>query len=196
MAELGRTYVAGDVDTTQREFENLPAGVMLFEIDATDVVKTGPEDARTGVGLKYTANVLAPEQVAGRKFFGFINLENVNPNAQEIGQREFASLRRAVGVNEISNTEELHFRSYTVKLGMGRPSKKLNADGTPMYPAAMEVKRYFFPDEGNVPAPEIDATQPAAARPANDNRPAAARANANDNQPAQAKAAGSRPWSK
>jgi len=189
MASLGKTYVAGDVDTTQKDFEDLPAGIMQFEIEATDVVETGPEGARTGVGLKYTANLLAPEEVSGRKFFGFINLENKNPTAQEIGQREFASLRRACGIDQIDDTEELHFRTYTVKLGLGRPSK----DGK--YPARMEVKRYFFPDENNVPEPSIDAQQPAAAaqRPANDNRPAAA----NNNKPAQpAKAAGSRPWSK
>jgi hypothetical protein len=189
MASLGKTYVAGDVDTTQKDFEDLPAGIMQFEIEATDVVETGPEGARTGVGLKYTANVLAPEEVSGRKFFGFINLENKNPTAQEIGQREFASLRRACGIDQIDDTEELHFRTYTVKLGLGRPSK----DGK--YPARMEVKRYFFPDENNVPEPSIDAQQPAAVaqRPANDNRPAAA----NNNKPAQpAKAAGSRPWSK
>lgn len=195
MASLGKTYVAGDVDTTQRDFEDLPAGIMQFEIEATDVVETGPEGARTGVGLKYTANVLAPDEVSGRKFFGFINLENRNPTAQEIGQREFASLRRACGINEIDDTEELHFRAYTVKLGLGKDGKDKNADGTPKYPARMEVKRYFFPDEGNVPEASIDAQQPAAAaqRPANDNRPAAA----NNNKPAQpAKAAGSRPWSK
>lgn len=189
MASLGKTYVAGDVDTTQRDFEDLPAGIMQFEIEATDIVDTGPEEARTGCGLKYTANVIAPDEVKGRKFFGFINLENKNPTAQEIGQREFGAMRRAMGLDEVSDTEELHFRSYTVKLGLGKPSK----DGK--YPARMEVKRYFFEDEGNVPQPSIDANQPVAqARPANDNRPAAA--NSNKPAPAAAAAGGQkkRPW--
>lgn len=197
MASLGKKYVAGDVETKQRDFEDLPAGIMRFEIEATEVVETGPEERRTGVGLKYTANVLAPEEVAGRKFFGFINLENDNPTAQQIGQEEFACLRRACGVDEIEDSEELHFRPYTVKLGMGKPSKKVHPkghpqEGQPVYPARMEVKKYFFDDDGpgghagRMPEPAIDAVQPRPA--ANDNRPAA--------HPAQqvAPAAGKRPW--
>ena len=189
MASLGKKYTAGDVDTTQRDFEDLPAGIYQFELEATDVIETGEEGNRTGVGMKYTANVLAPDEVAGRKFFGFINLENRNSQAQEIGQREFASLRRAVGVEEVDDSEELHFRAYTVKLGLGKPSKKTDGNGNPLYPARMEVKRYYFPDEGNVPEPEIDATQPQAAKPANDNRTASRPA-------AAAKPAGARPWGK
>jgi hypothetical protein len=201
MAGLGRKYTAGDVETEQRDFEDLPAGILQFEIEATEIVETGPESNRTGNGMKYTANVLAPEEVKGRKFFGFINLENKSDIAQKIGQQEFACLRRACGIDEIEDTEELHFISYTVKLGLGKPSKAKNADGTPTYPARMEVKRYYFADEGNVPAPCLDATQPARApAAANDNR-----ASANDNKPAatQQKAAPAsapggkaRPWGK
>lgn len=194
MAALGKKYVAGDVDTEQRDYEDLPAGIMQFEIEATEIVETGPENDRTGNGMKYTANVLAPEEVAGRKFFGFVNLENKSATAQEIGQKEFACMRRAVGIDEVEDTEELHFRAYTIKLGLGKPSKKLNSDGSPQYPARMEVKRYYFADEGPLPVPALDAAQPARTTPvaANNNRPAA-----NNNRPADAaaaKPAGSKPW--
>ncbi|ESX78266.1 MULTISPECIES: DUF669 domain-containing protein [unclassified Mesorhizobium] len=187
MAVLGKKFNAQEHDTDNQagDFEDLPAGILRFEIEASDVVETGPENARTGNGMKYTANVLAPAEIEGRKFFGFINLENDNAQAQEIGQKEFACLCRAIGVSEVEDTEELHLKSYTVKLGMGKPSKKKDANGVPLYPARMEVKKYFFPDEGNVPDPEIDAVQPAKAAPvANDNkRPAA-----NNNRPAPAAA--------
>src|SRR5690606_38280670 len=106
--------------------------------------------------------------------------------AQEIGQRQLASLCRAIGVSAVDDTEDLLFKSFTARVALGRPSK----DG--QYPARAEIKRYYYPDEGNVPPAEIDATQPAAQRPANDNRPAAA----NSNQPASAGAAAGRkrPW--
>ncbi len=193
MAALGKKFDATEFDTDKQggDYEDLPAGIMRFEIEASDVVETGPEEKRTGKGLKYTANVLAPDEVAGRKFFGFINLENVNAQAQEIGQKEFACLCRAIGVAEVEDSEDLHFHSYTVKLGMGRPSKKKDAKGNPLYPARIEVKKYFYPDTGEVPEPAIDDNQPMAA--ANDNRPAAS----NDNKPATATAAGGqkkRPW--
>ncbi|RWO08206.1 DUF669 domain-containing protein [Mesorhizobium sp.] len=196
MAALGKRFNAQEYDTTQREgFDELPAGIMQFEIEASDVVETGPENARTGKGLKYTSNVIAPEEVKGRKFFGFINLENANAQAQEIGQKEFASLCRAIGISEVEDSEDLHFHSYTVKLGLGKPSKKTNADGTPQYPARMEIKRYYFEDEGALPEPSIDEVQPKPAPvAANNNRPAA-----NQNRPSPAatttsKPAGAKPW--
>lgn len=193
MASLGKKYVAGDTSTEQRDYEDLPTGVYKLEIEATDVVKTGEEDNPTGKGLKYTASVIEPEELSGRKFFGFINLENINATAQEIGQREFACLRRACSLDEIENSEDLHFIAYTAKLGMGKPSKKKNPDGTPMYPARLEVKRYYFPDEGNVPEPAIDENQPTRVQaPANDNRPAARPAA--QQQAAAGGAAKKRPW--
>jgi hypothetical protein len=194
MAKLHTRFDATAHDTEQRaEFEDLPTGIYKFEIEASEIKETGPEGARTGCGMKYTANVVAPEALAGRKFFGFINLENANAQAQEIGQREFASLCRAMELDGADDTEDTHFRPYTVKLRMGKPSKKLNADGTPMYPARVEVGRYFFPDEGELPEPAIDDVQPVKApvAAANDNAPASRPAAA----PA-AKPAGSKPWAK
>lgn len=197
MAALGKKYTAGDVDTTQTDYDDLPAGVYKLEMEASDIIETGEENARTGVGLKYTSNVIEPEELAGRKFFGFINLENKNPQAQEIGQKEFARLRRAVGVDEIDDSEELHFRAYYAKINWGKPNEKRDRD------ANMEVKKYYFLDEVEAPDTGIDPVQTPkplckasiAARSAanSNNRPAA-----NDNKPAAApaKAAGSKPWAK
>jgi hypothetical protein len=133
-----------------------------------------------------TNDVIAPEEYKGRKLFNNYNLENANAQAQEIGQRQFASLCRAIGVSEVEDSEELHFKSYRVKIGLGKPSK----DG--QYPARAEIRRYYFADEGDLPEVGIDATQPPKA--ANDNRAAA-----NDNQrpaPAAQAAGGqkARPW--
>lgn len=186
MARLATTFNASDFDTEQRgEYEELPNGVYQLEIEASEVA---PTKAGTGTILKTTNSVVAPEEFKGRKLFNSYNLENPNPQAQEIGQRQFASLCRAIGVQSVEDSEDLHFRTFTVKVGLGKPSK----DG--QYPARAEIKRYFFPDEGNVPEPEIDAVQPRPA-PANDNRAPAA----NDNRQQQAArpaATGSRPWGK
>lgn len=189
MAKLGQRFDATQHDTEQRDYEELPNGIYQLEIAEAEIVETGPEDARTGSGMKFTANVLAPDELKERKFFGFINIENNNPQAQEIGQRELASLCRALGLDGVEDTDELLFIAYTVKIGMGKPSKKKNADGTPMYPARAEIKRYYFPDQGDVPVPAVDENQPVKA--ANDNKPAA-----NDNKP-KAQAGGGakkRPW--
>lgn len=181
MAKLATTFNASDFDTEQRDYEELPNGIYALEIEASDVV---PTKAGTGTILKVTNTVLEPDAYAGRKLFATYNLENVNPQAAEIGQRQFASLCRAIGVTEVEDSEQLHFHRYVVKVKLGKPSK----DG--QYPARAEIGTYYFPDQGNVPEPAIDEQQPVVA--ANDNRPQAA----NDNRPAPAAATSGqrRPW--
>ena len=181
MAQLGQRFNAQDHDTTQSDYSELPNGDYELEIEASEI-----KEGANGTGLKTTMTVVRPDEYKGRKLFNFYNLEHKNAQAQEIGQRQFASLCRAIGVDGVSDSEELHFKLFTVKVGLGKPSK----DG--QYPARAEIKKYYFPDEGSVPTPAVDAVQPRVA--ANDNRPAAA----NDNRPAQAATGttGSRPWSK
>lgn len=187
MASLGQRFDATAHDTTQSDYAELPNGIYKVEIEASEVKPTSNGD---GTILKVTNVVVEPEDYKGRKLFNNYNLENKSAQAQEIGQKQFASLCRAIGVDSVEDSEDLHFKVYTVKVGLGKPSK----DG--QYPARAEVKRYFFPDEGDLPEPAIDANQPAPApKPANDNRQPAA----NQNRPAPAArpaAAGARPWGK
>lgn len=190
MAQLGQKFDATQHDTTQSDYAELPSGTYKMEIEASDVVPT--KDGK-GTILKTTNVVVEPEEwngqtLKGRKLFNNYNLENQSAQAQEIGQKQFAALCRAIGVSEVEDSEDLHFHTFTVKVGLGKPSK----DG--QYPARAEIKRYYFPDEGNVPEPAIDEVQPKAAPVAanNNHRPAS-----NDNKQAPAKAAagaGNRPW--
>lgn len=177
MAQLGKTFDSTQYDTEQRpDYPELPNGIYALEIEASDVV---PTKAGNGTLLKFTNNVIEPEEFAGRKLFGQYTLEHSNAQAQEIGQRSFASLCRAIGITEVEDSETLHFRRYVAKVALGKPSK----DG--QYPARAEIKTFFFPDQGELPAPAIDANQPAPAA-ANDNKPAA--------KPTAAPATGKRPW--
>lgn len=186
MAQLGTTFRATDHDTEQREYSELPNGIYVMEIEASDI---SPTKDGNGTVLKTTDVVVAPEEHKGRKVFTRYNLENRSAVAQEIGQRQFASLCRAIGVDSVNDSEELHFQTFTVKVGLGKPSK----DG--QYPARAEYKRYFFPDEGDLPEPEIDENQPTPApKAANDNRRAPANDNRQASSQAAAKPAGSRPW--
>lgn len=187
MAALGKRFDATQHDTTQSDYSELPNGVYRIEIEASEVKQTSNGK---GTILKVTNTVIEPEAFAGRKLFNNYNIENESAQAQEIGQKQFASLCRAIGVSDVEDSEDLHFKAYTVRVALGKPSK----DG--QYPARAEIKRYFFEDEGELPTPEVDAVQPTpAARPAaanNNQRPAA-----NQNSAAApAKAAGARPWGK
>jgi hypothetical protein len=190
MAVLGKKFDATAHDTTQSDYAELPNGIYKLEIEVSEVKETSNGK---GTVLKVTNVVVEPEEYKGRKLFNNYNLENESAQAQEIGQKQFAALCRAIGVTEVEDSEELHFRAYTARVALGRASK----DG--QYPARAEIKRYYFEDEGNVPEPAIDDVQPAA-KPAT-TRPAAANNNqrpaANQNTPATAaKPAGARPWGK
>lgn len=189
MAALGKKFDATEHDTTQSDYAELPNGIYRVEIEASEVK---PTNAGDGTILKTTSVVVEPEDYKGRKLFTTYNLENKSAMAQEIGQKAFASLCRAIGVSEVEDSEELHFHPYTVRVALGKPSK----DG--QYPARAEIKRYYFDDEGNVPPAAIDDVQPAPSagaggtKPANDNRQAVRSAAA----AAPAKVAGAKPWGK
>lgn len=176
MASLGQTFDPTAHDTTQAEYSTLPLGIYRLEVTASDVV---PTKAGTGTILKLTYDVIEPEEFKGRKIFANMNIENQNAVAQQIGQRELASLCRAIGLSDLSDSEELHFHAFTAKVGLEKPQEG--------YAQRNRIVRFYFPDEGNVPEPTIDAVQPRLA--ANDNRPAARPA-----QQAAAPAAGKRPW--
>jgi len=182
MAQLGQRFNATEHDTEQKDYAELPNGVYHLEMTASDVAAT-----RDGKGtiLKTTFDVVAPQDYKGRKLFNNYNLENSSAEAQRIGQAQFASLCRAIGADTVDDSEDLHFRTFTAKIGLGKPSK----DG--QYPARAEIKTYYFPDTGDVPEPSIDANQPAAAAPAPVTR---AQAPANDNRQQAAAPATKRPW--
>lgn len=189
MARIGVRVEATEENTQQRDFGNIPNGDYLLEITASEVKEKNEGTRDHAINLSVTIDVIEPEEFKGRKIFGNYNLQHPKDDVQRIGQQQFACLLRALGMSEApEDSEELHLVSFTAKIGMGRDSKEKNADGTPKYAARNEVKKYYYPDQGDIPQPSIDANQPAAApAAANDNKAAA--------RPAAAAATGARrPW--
>lgn len=184
MAQLGQRFDASQYDTEARDYDELPNGI--YELEATVAEIT---QAKTGSGtvLKITDTVIAPEKYKGRLLFSNFNIENQNAQAQEIGQKQLAMRCRALGLSGVDDTDQLLLISFTAKIGLGKPSK----DG--QYPARAEIKRYYYPDEGDIPQPLVE--EPAA----NDNRPAqraATPATAPARTAAAAPAKTANPWSK
>lgn len=191
MAKIGVRVEATEENTQQRDFSNLPNGDYGLEISASEIREKNEGTRDHSINLSVTIDVLAPEELKGRKIFQNYNLQHPNSQVQEIGQRQFACLLRALGMQAApDDSDELHFISFMARIGMGKDSKEKNADGSPKYAARNEIKKYFYPDEGNLPEPKVDAAPTAA----NDNR----RQPANDNaasKPAAAAAGGTRrPW--
>lgn len=191
MAKIGVKIEATEEGTEQRAtYENLPSGVYKLELESGDVSEKDEGTPQHAITVKMTAQVLEPEDYAGKKLFLNYNVQHPKEIVQKIGGEQFQCLLRAMEMSEVpdDDTDNLLFHSFVATIGMGKDSKEKNADGTPKYAARNEIKRYWFPDQGNTP--EIGLTS----KPANDNRPAPAKAAA----PAAAatKPAGSRPWGK
>lgn len=120
MAKLGRTFDAQDHDTEQQEYQKLPLGIYDLEMVASEVDEKDTGD----IVLKGTLEVLAPEDFAGRKVFLNFNLQHSSAKAQEIGQQEFARLCRAIGETTVDDSEELHFKRFRAKIGIGKDPRK------------------------------------------------------------------------
>jgi hypothetical protein len=186
LAQLGTKFDATEHDTEQRDYENLPDGIYRLEVIQSEVAPTQKGD---GTILKLRYSVIEPEQYKGRLIFGNINLENANATSQEIGQKQLASLCRAVGLSEIEDSDSLHFIGFTARVGLSK--QRTGKDGK-VYEPRNEIKRYFFEDSDDMPDIGITAPTAATPKPANDNRPASGDARTTGN--GGAAATKSRPW--
>lgn len=199
MASFGKKTNVNDVDTSQSDFSPLPEGIYGLEVVESDYKEQG-----NGKKAEFKCNVLAPQEYEGRTFYISEWGEHTTPQAQDIGNRNIGKLAKACELEDYENTEEFHFRPFVAKIGFGKPypAKKdgvllKDENGNQIMRQSNEVKRYYYPSEGEVPQPFVDAgavvQKPAPA--ANDNRAAA-----NDNSratPAAAAAGGAkkaRPW--
>lgn len=166
-------------------YENLPDGIYKLEITSSSSNEEHDgNDNLVKYVLKVTYEVIEPEDYKGRKVFGNFNLVNKSDKAQEIGNRDFAKLCRALDQSEPpDNSEDLHFREFFAKIGVDK--------GGNGYSPKNEIKTYYYPTDkdGNAqPAPTPEITGPETKAPANDNRKPAA----NDNGAAPTK----RVWGK
>jgi hypothetical protein len=167
MAAIGGTY---DPDAKPSAgYTPMPAGDYTLEIVESDYTANSKGN---GMLLKLKAQVVGGE-FDGRSYFINLSLEHENGQTQEIAQRDFAALRRAVGVLDPQDTEELHFKAFPVKLGVKKRKDTGEMENT--------IKEYVFDKLADTPPANDNPRQPAAA--------AAAR-------PAAASAGKSRPWDK
>ena len=86
------------------DFEPLPKGTYSAQIVKSEIKNT---NAGTGKYIKLEIAVISGE-CKDRKIFANLNIENPNPQAVEIAQKELATLCRAVNVINLRDTNQLH----------------------------------------------------------------------------------------
>ena|SRR5690625_246092 len=120
----------------------LPPGDYIVEVEKAEVRKT---KNKQGLGCNVTFDVVGPEYT-GRKLFNWFNLRHANEQAEEIGQREFASLCKACGVPMIKDSDELLGKKLTVRVRIDKRDRDSN-----------DISSYKPVEGQSAPAP----TQPA-----------------------------------
>ena len=130
MAFLNETFSIDTLPQSENEFSPLPAGWYQVHITGAEL---RPTKAGTGAYIAVRYDVLGPTH-QGRVVFGNLNIRNPNPKAEEIGRQQLGSLMRAIGLAQVSDTDELIGGQLMIKLSI-RP-----ADG--QYEAGNDVKGY------------------------------------------------------
>lgn len=114
MAELGgRTFNSNDVDPGTT-FEIIPEGWYAAELVKSDYKETKAGDGHY-IALQF--RILDGEH-KGRMIFTNLNIDNKNPAAVEIAERNFSQLCHAVNVPVVQDTEQLHDIPLQVKVGI------------------------------------------------------------------------------
>ncbi len=154
MAQLN--FNAQGVDTTS-QFDAIPAGDYEAMVTASQS-KTTKDGA--GSFLELTLEI-QNGQFQGRRLWDRLNLQNKNPKAVEIAQKQLAMLCHATGVIQVNDSEQLHNRPIVVKVSAKHDD----------YSGEMrnEVKGYKAKAASNAStfaAPRANAAAPAFAPPA------------------------------
>lgn len=109
MARLA--FNAEGVDTTS-QFDAIPAGD--YEAIVTASQEKTTKDGQ-GSYLELTLEIQSG-QFQGRRLWDRLNLQNRNPKAVEIAQKQLAQLCHATGIMQVNDSEQLHNRPVIVKV--------------------------------------------------------------------------------
>jgi hypothetical protein len=131
----------GSFDATtvapREDFSALPAGEYLAQIVDSDMK---PTKANNGQYAELTFEVMEGD-CKGRRVWARLNLDNPNPKAVEIAQRDLSAICRAAGKLQIRDTQELHYKPMVIRVEVSR------REG---YADSNEIKAYKA--SGNAPA--------------------------------------------
>ena len=102
MAQLGQTFSASEAPA-QTDYSPIPAGWYNARITEADLKDT---KAGTGKYIKVRYDVTSGPH-AGRVVFGMVTVRNPNAKAEEIGRQQIGKMCRALGLETVSDTDQL-----------------------------------------------------------------------------------------
>lgn len=96
--------------------EPIPAGTYEAVVVESEI---RPTKAGNGSGVNLTFEILSGDY-KGRRVFNWLTLNHTNADAQRIGHEQLASLCKAVGVSQLTDTNQLHDKPLFIKIGIDR----------------------------------------------------------------------------
>lgn len=141
MALLGQTFNAEQMPEGDNNFEPIPAGWYEASINEVSLNTT---KAGTGQYLKIRYDIIGPSH-QGRVVFQNLNIRNPNSKAEQIGLQQFGDLMRAIGLKQVTDTDQLVGGNLKIKVKI-RPA----ADG---YDASNDVGSYAAISGAKPPTP-------------------------------------------
>lgn len=112
MANLGSGFNVNDLPQDTGGFEPLPAGEYQVNIGGAELCNT---KSGNGQYIKLALDVIGPTH-QGRKLWANLNIRNQSAKAEEIGRSQLNSVMRAIGLVNLSDTDELIGGKLTVKV--------------------------------------------------------------------------------
>lgn len=134
---------------TAPEYGPLPAGEYTMIITRTEIK---PTKAGTGEYLECVMEVVEGKS-AGRKHWERFNVSNPNKTAEDIAKAALGNLCMAIGLDNVTDTDQLHDRMFIAKVAIDRKDPERN-----------RIMGYS-PAAQSAPARPAAQPKPAAARP-------------------------------
>jgi hypothetical protein len=173
MAQLN--FDATQVDPN-KPLELLPPGKYPVQI-----IQSEKRPTKDGLGsyIWLEMEILEGEQ-KGRKLWDRLNLENKNAQAVDIAQRTLSAICHAVGIVQIRDSEQLHFRAMTatvkIKPAQGQYDANNEVKGYEPYGAAAPQRPLGAPQAAGTATAAGGSTQSQTSAPAAAPTPAPAKA--------------------
>jgi hypothetical protein len=144
MAFLGGRFNANEFDPSKNGSapDCLPADDYIAHI-----VKSALKDAKPKAGQEFGGKYLELEweviegEYAKRRFFDRLNIINANENAQRMANEALSAICHSVGVLDVEDSEELHFKPLLVTL-IVKPGDPIPNKPGEKYADKNEVKKY------------------------------------------------------
>jgi hypothetical protein len=118
MVALPETFSPNDVPEDERSFELIPPDNYRVQ-----VIESKIQDTKSGQMIVLTMEIV-DGQYANRRLWENLNIRNDSPVAQQIAQTALKYLCDQIGIIQLRDTEELHFKPLTIKVGIQQPTQK------------------------------------------------------------------------